>query len=423
MSLEPRARLLDSHDPLSGFRERFVIADPSLIYLDGNSLGRMPKAAGTMLERTGREWGQGLIGGWNSRWYGLSEQIGGKIASLIGAAPDEVVVGDSTSVCLFKLASAALAYSGRRGIVTDDANFPSDLYVLQGVSDELAVVSGWRLPGGTLQPPATTEQTGIEEALIGAIRPATGLLTYSHVAFKSGYRYDSARLARAAHEKGALILLDLSHAAGAVPVDLNRWDIDLAIGCTYKYLNGGPGSPAFMYVRRDLQEKLGATIPGWFGQADPFGFGLEYRASAGMRRFLTGTPPILSIAAIEPGVDLVAEAGMDTLWEKSQRQTEFLIELYDELLAPLGFRLNSPRDPSRRGSHVAFGHEQAWPLCQALINEANVIPDFRCPDSIRFGATPLYTTFTELYEGVARLAALAETKAYERYPREARGVT
>jgi kynureninase len=412
------ARALDADDDLGPFRERFVITDPELIYLDGNSLGRLPRAsAARAREVVESEWGDRLIRGWNDGWIELPRRVGAKIARVLGAREDEVLVADSTSVCLFKLAVAALrARPGRRRIVTDDLNFPSDVYVL---GSALEAAGGGRLeivrsPDGIAVSPAQ---------LAAAIDGDTALVALSHTAFKSAFVHDMATVTDLAHERGALMLWDLSHSVGAVPVALNEARVDLAVGCTYKYLNGGPGAPAFLYVRRDLQEELRNPIAGWMGQRDPFTFALEYAPEAGLRRFLTGTPPILSLAAAEPGVDLVLEAGIDRIREKSLRQTEYLMALWEALLAPLGFRLGSPREGARRGSHVSLSHPEGYRINRALIERMRVIPDFRAPDTIRFGASPLYTSYEELYRGVEALRQVVQERHYEAYPPERSGVT
>jgi len=408
------ARELDRRDPLAGFRGRFVFADPDLIYMDGNSLGRLPKATVPLLDDVvQRQWGERLIRGWNEGWMDLAGRVGGKIARLIGAQSDEVLISDATSVNLFKLATAALqARPGRHKIVTDDLNFPSDLYVLQGVCEladrpcELVVLPS---PDGVHGPVA---------ALAEAIDDDTALVALTHTVFKSAYRYDMDAVTRLAHDAGALMLWDLSHTAGSVPVDLNRAGADLAVGCTYKYLNGGPGSPAFLYVKASLQETLQNPIRGWMGQRDLFDFGLSYSPAPGLQHFLTGTPPVLSISAIEPGVDLLLEAGMSNLRAKSVQQTEYLIHLWERLLEPLGFSLNSPRDAERRGSHVSVGHPDGWRIAQALINDMHVLPDFRKPDNIRIGVAPIYTTFEDIYQTMTRLQRIMEEGLHERYAAE-----
>lgn len=413
------AQELDARDSLAAFRQRFVIAEPELIYLDGNSLGRLPQATAVLLDDlVRRQWGQRLIRGWNEGWIDLSARIGGKIAHLIGAQPDEVIVADSTSVNLFKLVVAALrANPKRHKVVTDDLNFPSDLYILQG-----AVKLAERPLRLHIVPSPDGVHAPMEE-LLAAIDDDTALVTLSHTTFKSGYLYDMTAVTQQAHRAGALVLWDLSHSVGAVPVEVGKAHVDLAVGCTYKHLHGGPGAPAFLYVRRDLQEKLANPISGWMGQQRMFEFGLQYDPAPGLRHFLTGTPPILSLAAIEPGVDLVLEAGMAAVRAKSVQQTEFLITLWQELLAPLGFHLNSPPNPERRGAHISLGHTEGWRINQALIQEMNVIPDFRHPDNLRLGLAPLYTSFAEIWTAVARLCAVIAEKRYEAYSVARQAVT
>ncbi len=419
MSTLSQAQTLDKDDRLAHFRERFVIDEPELIYLDGNSLGRLPKVTAERLEQLVRqEWGGRLIRSWNDSWYALPEVVGAKVAQLLGARADEVIIADSTSVNLYKLAlSAVLAQNGRTKIVTDDLNFPSDLYILEGVA---------RLAGPDYEVVRVASPDGLQGSLEGlarAIDDATALVALTQTAFMSAYTYDLSAVTEMAHKSGALTLWDLSHTVGVVPVALNQANVDLAVGCTYKYLNGGPGSPAFLYVRQDLQDRLGNPISGWMGQDNPFNFDLDYAPTAGMRRFLSGTPSVLGLAAIDGGVDLVLEAGMDQIRAKSIEQTTFLIELYDAYLAPLDFRLNSPRDPDKRGSHIIFGHDDGWRIDQALIEEMNVLPDFRQPDNIRFGIAPLYNTFEELYTAVIRLKTVVEERLYEKYSAETDTVT
>ncbi len=413
------ADALDAVDPLGRFRDRFVNAEPDLIYLDGNSLGRLPESGvGLATELVQQQWGGRLIRGWNEGWFTLPERVGGKIAGLIGADPDEVIVADSTSVNLFKLALAVLRVQvGRRRIVSDNLNFPSDVYVLQGICELLD-------RGHTLElVPSADGMHGPAEELAARCTEDTALLTLSHTAFKSGYVYDMAALTAAAQAQGALVLWDLSHSVGAVPLDLHAANVDMAIGCTYKYLNGGPGAPAFLYVRRDLQERLSNPIAGWMGQERLFDFDLQYRPAAGMRRFLSGTPTVLSLAMIEPGLDLLLEAGIESLRAKSLQQSEYLIGLWQELLAPRGFRLNSPRDGNRRGSHVSLGHDQGLGIDLALIHEMNVLPDFRAPDNIRLGIAPLYTSYRDIHSVVGRLCEIVDSRLHEKYAGPAPVVT
>ncbi|MBX7251060.1 MAG: kynureninase [Candidatus Promineofilum sp.] len=414
-----RAQAMDAADPLTAFRDRFVIDDTELIYLDGNSLGRLPRATAPRLAAAvADEWGGRLVRGWNEGWFDAPDRIGGKLAGLLGAAADEVILADATSVNLFKLTLAALlARPGRHTIVTDDLNFPSDLYILRSA----AALAG--RPVVVRVVPSADGIHGPAEALAAAMDEDTALLSLSHTVFKSGYTYDMAALTALAHRAGALALWDLSHSAGAVVVDLRGADADLAVGCTYKYLNGGPGAPAFLYVRRDLHDALANPISGWLGRADPFDFALDYAPAAGIRRFLSGTPPILSLTAVEPGIDLLLEAGMARLRERSVRLSEYLIARWEERLEPLGFRLNSPRDPARRGSHVSLGHDDGLRINLALIHEARVLPDFRRPDNIRLGIAPLYNTFTELHTAVERLRAVVVEGLHRRYDAAGLAVT
>ena len=413
------AQALDASDPLAHFRQRFAIPDPDLIYLDGNSLGRLPQASTELSQHiVAHTWGDRLIRSWNEGWFDLPERIGAKIAQLIGAQPDEVIVADSTSVNLFKLAMAALRHQqGRPCILTDNLNFPSDLYVLQGVVDLLSRQHRLEVI------PATDGVHGPVDALAAALDKHVALLTLSHTVFKSGYTYDMADLTARAHAAGALVLWDLSHSVGAVPVNLNAAGADLAIGCGYKYLNGGPGAPAFLYIRRDLQAALHNPISGWMGQANVFAFDLDYTPTSGLRRFLTGTPPVVSLALLEPGVDILLEAGMDALRAKSVQQTSYLIDLWETQLAPLGYTLNSPRDAAWRGSHVALGHPEGLRIAQTLIHDLRVLPDFRAPDNIRLGITPLYTTFADIHTAVQRMQQAVVERLYERHPTKAPIVT
>ncbi len=337
----------------------------------------------------------------------LPSRIGDKIGQLIGARPGEVLVADSTSVNLHKLGLAALrARPARRRILTDDLNFPSDLHVL----GELARDHDRRLD----IVPSPDGIHGPAEGLIASLSDDVALLTLSGTAFRSGYSYDIEWVTEAAHSVGALVLWDFSHTAGSVPIDVERAGVDLAVGCSYKYLNGGPGAPAWMYVRRDLADRLRNPIAGWMGHAETFAFDPSYEPAPGTRRFLSGTPPVLSLAMIEPGVDLLLEAGMETVRAVSLGMTAFLIERFDSDLAPRGFRLLSPRD-ERRGSHVTVGHPDGLAIDLALIAEQGVIPDFRPPDAIRLGVTPLYVGYEELDEAVRRICAVVDRRDYERF--------
>jgi kynureninase len=403
----------DASDPLGAYRAHFLIEDPDLIYLDGNSLGRLP--LGT-LERiksvTEREWGYGLVRSWGDGWWEATVRVGEKIAGLVGAAPGQVVVCDTVSINLFKLAAAVLeALPQRTGIVTDALNFPSDLYILQGLARSL---------GGRHKIVRIGSQDGEItpdlESLANAIDDQTALVTLSHVIFKSGYLYDMQAVTELAHRHGALTLWDLSHSVGVVPIALDGCSADLAIGCTYKYLNGGPGSPSFLYVRKDLQDRLLSPICGWWGQKAPFAFDLEYSPAPGVARFLSGTQPILSLEAMESALEPTRSAGTPAIRAKSVHMTEYLAALFDTFLEPLGFRFGSPRDPERRGSHISLRHPEGYRINRCLIEEMNVVPDFRAPDTIRLGLVPLYTTYLEIWEAVQRIARVVREDRFARYP-------
>ncbi|MGD2157141.1 MAG: kynureninase [Anaerolineales bacterium] len=417
------AHQLDAQDELASLREAFVIHDPDTIYLDGNSLGRLPKpTAAHLADAIERQWGQRLIRSWNESWMGAPHAIGDKIARLIGAQSGEVIVSDSTSIALFKLAVAALhARPGRTKIVSDELNFPSDLYIFQGIIELLG--KGHKLELVPSQDGISIAQADLE----AAIDETTALVGLTHVAFKSAFMYDMEAITETAQRTGALTLWDLSHSVGAVPLELNAWGVDLAVGCCYKYLNGGPGAPAFLYVREDLQDELMQPIWGWFAAQSPFDFELDFTPAAGISRFKVSSPPVLSMLAIEPALDLLLEAGMQRLRAKSVRQSEYLIHLAEEWLVPLGFELGSPRDPAQRGSHVSLRHPEGYRVNRALIEpegaSVRVIPDFRTPDNIRLGIAPLYTSFSDVRRALDRMRAIVETKEFERFPHERLAVT
>jgi kynureninase len=414
------ARQLDQQDPLTSYREQFVSNDPNLIYLDGNSLGRLPKSVIPRMQKVvEEEWGTDLIRGWNKGWWDSPSRIGDKIGSLLGAATGQVIVGDQTSINLFKLATAALTLQPqKKRIITDTFNFPSDLYVLQGIVKLLGnrheIISI-----GAIDNDITPDLAALEDA----INEDTALLTLSHVTFKSGYLYNMAHITEYAHRKGALVLWDLSHSVGAVPIELDQCNVDFAIGCTYKYLNGGPGAPAFLYVNRKIQNDATSPIWGWWGQKDPFTFDLEYQPALGIQRFLAGTAPMLSTLAMEEALTPLLEVGIDALRTKSILMTDYASYLTDELLAPLGFSLGSPRDSAKRGSHISIRHEEGYRINRAMIEEVNVIPDFREPDNIRLGFAPLYISFTDIWEGFDRIRKVVTEQRYEKYPKQKLTVT
>ncbi len=415
-----RALLLDANDPLAGFRDKFAIADPTMIYLDGNSLGRLPRGVAERVNRAIQvEWGADLIGGWNGGWWDSPARIGDQLGALLGAAPGQVLVSDQTSINLFKLAAAALRLRpGRSRLVTDSLNFPSDLYVLEGLVSLLGNRHSIIRIGSQdddITPDLTALKTNLDDRV--------ALLTLSHVTFKSGYLYDMQVITELAHRSGALVLWDLSHSVGAVPIALDDCDADFAIGCTYKYLNGGPGAPAFLYVNRALQDEAISPIWGWWGQTQPFAFGLDYRPAPGTPRFLTGTAPILSSIALEAALAPILEAGIDTLRAKSTGLSQFAIELFDANLKPLGFSLGSPRDAARRGSHISVRHAEGYRISRALIEEMNVIPDYREPDNIRMGFAPLYVSFLDVWEAIDRMRRVLVEKRFENYPQQRLTVT
>jgi kynureninase len=384
-----QVRALDAADPLRGFRDRFVLPE-GVVYLDGNSLGALPKAT---VERqralVEEEWGSELIRSWNTRgWIEAPQRVGAGIATLIGAKPHEVIVADSTSVNLFKLIVAAAPLSpDRPQLLTEAGNFHTDLYIAGGA----AKLAGLRL------------DVVARERLDAAIGPETNLLLLTHVHFKAGSRFDMAEVTARARAAGARTLWDLSHSAGAVPLHLNRDGAELAVGCGYKYLNGGPGAPAFLYVAEALQERLLSPLRGWMGHAEPFAFSDDYRPAPGIARFLAGTPPILSLAALESGVESFGDAGMEAVWAKSVALFDLFADLAAEHCPELA--CISPREPERRGSHISFRHPHAFALCQALIADG-VIGDFRAPDVVRFGLTPLYLGFEDVWEAVERMRAI-----------------
>jgi kynureninase len=415
------ATQLDSTDELASFRQRFAIADPDTIYLDGNSLGRLPLATADQMQNVvDRQWGERLIRGWNEGWLDAPRRVGDKIAALLGARPGEVIVTDSTSINLFKLAVAALRHQpGRNVIYSDELNFPSDLYVFQGIIELLGQRHNLKLL-------PSRDSIQVESADVNAaFDEQTALVSLSHVAFKSAFMYKMQDVTALAHMAGALTLWDLSHSAGVVPIKLNTWDVDLAVGCTYKYLNGGPGAPAYLYVREDLQEKLLQPIWGWFGANKAFEFGLDYSPAPGIARFAVGTPPILSLQAIETGVEMLLEAGIRHIRTKSMRQTEYLIALAQEWLLPLGFTIGSPLNPARRGSHISLRHPEAYRINRALIEAVSprVIPDFRAPDCLRLGIAPLYTSYKDIARAVLRLREIVIGKEYESFSSERMAVT
>jgi len=406
----------DAADPLASFRDRFAFDDPSLIYLDGNSLGMLPLATAERLAHlVRREWGTGLIRSWD-QWIDLPRRAGDLLGEhLLGAAPGQLLVCDSTTVNLYKLARAVLeARPGRRVIVTDDDNFPTDRYVLAGAAAER---------GAQLRLIQTDMDTGVsEEAVAAAVDDATALVSLSHVSYRSGALADMPGITRLVHDRGGLMLWDLCHAVGSVPVELDACGVDLAVGCTYKYLNAGPGAPAFLYVSEALQDDLRQPIQGWFSQRDQFAMGPVYDPVPGMGRFLTGSPDITGTAAVEEGAGLLAEAGIHRLRDKGMQLTGYLTALADAWLAPLGFALASPGDAASRGSHVCLRHPEAWRISQALI-KAGVIGDYRTPGRLRLGLAPITTRYTDVWDALDTTRRITQDKLYEEFPPDPARIT
>ena len=396
------ARALDAADPIAGYRKQFALP-PGVIYLDGNSLGALPLGTAARLgEVIRREWGEGLVRSWNSAdWIGLPRRVGAMIAPLIGAEADEVIACDSTSVNLFKLIAAALAMQapknkgGRKVVLSEPGNFPTDLHLIHGLEAQ-------GLAERRLAP---------RDTLVTCLGTREAVLVLTHVHYKTGAMHDMAALTRAAHQAGALVLWDLSHSAGAVPVDLNGCEADFAVGCGYKYLNGGPGAPAFAFVAKRHQAALQQPITGWMGHAAPFAFRDDYIPAPGIERLLTGTPPILGLAALEEGVRLIAEIGIEQLSAKSRALSRFLRAAIAEAAA--GLPCVSPQDPEPHGSHLSYRHPDAYAVAQALIARG-VIPDFREPDILRLGLAPAYLRFEDCWHAAQTLGEVLASGEWNR---------
>jgi len=392
---------LDRKDPLAPFRERFLMPE-GVLYLDGNSLGPLQKVIPDRLRQVvEREWGEGLIRSWNAaHWIELPRKIGDKIAPLIGAEPGEVVVADSTSVNLFKLLSAALdLQQGRTVILSERDNFPTDLYVAQGVRDQLGRRHELKL----------VETRDLRDA----IDEQVAVMMLTHVNFRTGSRHDMAAITASAHAKGALMLWDLSHSAGAMPLALGAAGADLAVGCGYKFLNGGPGAPAFLYVRRGLQDRIRPPLSGWMGHREPFAFVADYAPAEGIARNLCGTPPVLAMAALDAALDIWSEVDLDAVRAKSVSLADLMIELVEQQGPALGLTLATTREAERRGSQVSFAHPEGYAVMQALIARG-VIGDFRSPDLIRFGLTPLYLRYVDVFDAVTIIADILRHRHWDR---------
>jgi len=394
------AAALDQADPLAPLRARFVGADTPLVYFDGNSLGRPLSATGPRLaEFVEQEWGSRLIRGWDERWFDLPRVLGDEIGRIaLGAAPGQTVVGDSTTVLLYKAMRAAVAARpGRTEIVIDRDNFPTDRYLVDGVARECGLSLRWIDVDTT---------SGVSaDLLAAAVGPQTALVVLSHVAYRSSYLADAPELTRIAHDAGALVLWDLSHSVGSVPTQLDAWDVDLAVGCTYKYLNGGPGAPAFVYVAARLLEELEQPVQGWMGATDPFLMGPSYTPAAGIQRMLSGTPPVIGMLAMQDMLGLIDEVGMDAVRAKSVGLTEHAINLADTTLP--GVTVASPRDAAFRGGHVTLNHPLMREATAALWAQ-DVIPDYRDPHGLRVGLSPLSTSYAEVEAGLERVRIVLE---------------
>lgn len=397
-----RADELDAADPLAAYREQFLAPDDFdvVAYLDGNSLGRPLKATAELMESFIRErWAGRLIRGWTDGWLDWPLRLGDRLGRVaLGAAEGQVVIADSTTVLIYKLARAAVdARPGRNRVVLDHDNFPTDRYVLEGI----AAAQGLELVWISVDPAEGVRP----EQVAAVVDERTALVLFSHVAYRSGWLADVPAITRIAHQAGALAMWDLCHSAGSAPVELDAWEVDLAVGCSYKYLNGGPGAPAFAYVNKGLIGTLRQPIQGWMGHRAAFEMGPGYQAADGVRGLLSGTPPILAMVPLHASLDMLSSAGIEAVREKSLLLTGYALELADELLAGSGVTVVSPRDPMRRGGHVTLQRagfdkvlDQLW--------ERGVIPDYRRPDGLRIGPAPLSTSFAEVYQGLASLRSL-----------------
>jgi len=395
---------LDAGDPLRHARERFRIADGT-VYLDGNSLGAMPASTPAAVAQTiARDWGTDLIRSWNTAgWANLPQVVGDRLAPLIGALPGEVVIADSTSINIFKLLAgilsrpALLAEPSRRFILTERGNFPTDIYIAEGISAMLAGRYQLKVVEGG--------------ALVDSLDETVAAALITHVDYRSGFMHSMSALNLAATRAGTSIVWDLSHSAGAVPLQLSENGTDFAVGCGYKYLNGGPGAPGFVYVRQSQQATLQTPLSGWFGHTDPFAFALHYAPAPDIRRFLCGTPPVLGVVALNAGIATFDGIDLASLRAKSLALSELFWQLMDDRCADLGFACVSPRDKTSRASHLSFAHMHAYPIMQAIIGRG-VIGDFRQPNLMRFGFTPLYTRFVDCWDAVATIREVVVSGAW-----------
>ncbi|MDJ0790740.1 MAG: kynureninase [Acidimicrobiia bacterium] len=408
-ALIDRAKAADAADQLNQYRDRFAL-DPGLIYLDGNSLGPPPAdVIGEVAPAVVSEWARELVMGWDS-WIDLGLSIGDELAPILGARPGEVALTDQTSVNLYKLATAALRSTDGRVIVTEAGNFPSDRYVLAAV----AAAEGGRL----LEIPDASDLDHVS----AVVDDTVGLVALSHVDYRTGALHDASTITDLVHRRGAMVLWDLAHSAGAVPVELADGEVDLAVGCTYKYLNGGPGAPGYLYVRSALQTDLRQPIEAWFGHADQFAFADGFDPAPSIRRFQTGTPPVLSLLCARAGIDVTASAGIDRIRAKNVSLTSLFLDAVASANSASELRIVTPREPDRRGAHVAVSHPKAYQISQALRSQ-RIIVDYRAPDLLRFGFASLYNSHEEAVRAAEALDGVIASRAWERHPPQRSGVT
>ncbi len=404
---------LDRKDPLANYRSKFVITDPNLCYLDGNSLGRLPhatvKAVGDFLSQ---EWGNEVVTGW-AHWIDEAQVAGDLLGrAVLGAGPGQVLVCDTTSVNFYQLCVAAIkARPGRKTIITDAANFPTDRYILDGIAKQF----GLNLIIIDNEDPAISENELITAELLEKyMSEDVALVTFEVIQYRSGARTDIQSITDLARSYGALVVWDASHAAGAIEMNFEACGVDLAVGCTYKYGNSGPGSPAWLYVNKKIQKELQVPIQGWFGNEDQFGMGPHFEKAEGIRGFQIASPSIIGIRGVQVAFSMIEEAGIDVIAAKAALGTQMMIDLYDEWLAPLGYTLLTSRNPKERGGHISIGHPDAARICVALRKFANVIPDYRTPNAIRLAIAPLPTSYVEVWDGFQRIRDLTQTRQYEK---------
>jgi kynureninase len=404
---------LDQNDPLAGYRSKFVITDPNLCYLDGNSLGRLPHATvKAVSDFLSQEWGNEVVTGW-SHWIDEAQVAGDLLGrAVLGAGPGQVLVCDTTSVNFYQLCVAAIrARPGRKTIITDAANFPTDRYILKGIAEQF----GLKLIIIDNEDPAIAENELITADLLEKyMTEDVAMVTFEVIQYRSGARTDIQSVTDLARSYGALVVWDASHAAGAIELNFDACGVDLAVGCTYKYGNSGPGSPAWLYVNKKIQRELQVPILGWFGNEDQFGMGPDFVKAEGIRGFQIASPSIIGIRGVQVAFAMIEEAGIDVIASKAAIGTQMMIDLYDEWLAPLGYTLLTSRNPKERGGHISIGHPDAARICVALRKFANVIPDYRTPNAIRLAIAPLPTSYVEVWDGFQRIRDLTQSRQYEK---------